>query len=355
MIKRIVEDHKLNRWKREIEGLCEEKKVTLQDICKYLDLSYNRDIGFYVKLPKKRRMYIGIGMALDQDIDTINRWIMYYGNKRKLYIKDFSEDLVWIYLIECNLKNKDSNVNYYKEYEKCQKIVLDTYCSIWNERINSNLETTVLDEKLINDSEIYESIDHQGIKKFVLDNIDSFKTAYAKPRLMLEKFKDNILKTNGIASGNVKSDSLISLRGWLDDSMINYLSGSAETVNVINLKTGERNCSVKHIPKSRKSHIALALALGMTKNEIDEYLTLMGYSSLDENDKNDSILIKELDIWENNHPLQRKYKDKYIHGHKDIKISQKEEIQAVNDMLMLRQELREAYKRRKIKFEYMNS
>ena len=47
------------------------------------------------------------------------------------------------------------------------------------------------------------------------------------------------------------------------------------------------------------------------------------------------------------------FKEKYINGDDSIQMEAEEEHQAVSDMLMLRQELRDQYKRRKLKFDYM--
>lgn len=346
----MVESRRLRQWQRELNDICARSGKSLQDICDYLHLSYSRDIGFYVKLPKRRSTFIGIGMALDQGLDTINSWITRYGNKRRLYSKDISEDLIWIYLINSNLKDKDSGRNYFDEYETCLQIAFETYYAVWSDLIAEGPDTFDVDEQL---RAIGGGGDYDDLKKFVLNNIDSFKSAYSKPRRMLMEYVRCILATNGKASAKKESDSLISLRGWLDDSMINYLSGSPQTLNTTNMKTGSRGPELKRVPKSRKAHIALALALGMTCGEIDQYLELMGYQLLNEEDPDDQILMAELDRWDEEHPLQRKYKEKFINGNTRIELDEEEEKQAVSDMLMLRQDLRDRYKRRKLKFMYM--
>ena len=351
-VRKMVDSRKLKQWQKELTTLTEETGTSLEDICDYLGLSYNRDIGFYVKLPKKRSTYIGIGLALKQPVDVINRWIVTYGNKRRLYSKDISEDLVWIFLIERNRSGNESDTNYYKLYDSFQQAAFETYISIWSDLISEYHDTADVDGKL---REIQSGDDYNALKNFVINNIDAFKTAYARPRKLLEKYKDCILATNGKASGKQDGDALNSLRGWLDDSMINYLSGSAESNNVLDMKTGMRQHNTKKIPSSRKAHISLALALGMTVDEVSRYLELMGYGPLDPDDPNENILITELNKWDEEHPLQRAYKEKYLNGDTTVEMDTEDELQAVSDMLMLRQELMLQYKLRKIKFEYMRT
>ena len=84
--------------------------------------------------------------------------------------------------------------------------------------------------------------------------------------------------------------------------MINYLSGSVETVNVIDLKSGARTLNLKRIPKSKKAHISLTLALGMSRVEIDRYLTMMGFAPLDAVDMEEGLLLNALAVWEQKHP-----------------------------------------------------
>lgn len=349
-VRKMIDSYKLKQWQNELKNLSEETGITLEDVCEYLGVRYSRDIGFYTKLPKKRRNIIAIGMAFRQSLDTINRWITYYGMKRRLYSKDITEDLIWIYLIRRNALDTESDINYYKLYDECQRAAFETYLTIWNEVTAGSIDTSDVDKRL---EEIRVSDDLEGIKEFVINNTDSFKTAYSKPRMMLSKYLRCILDTNARASGSEARDSLISLRGWLDDSMINYLSGSNESINVIEKKSGRRIADIKKVPKSRKSHITLAMALGMTHDEIDRYLELMGFLPLDEDDPDENNLIKEMDKWEAEHPLQRQLKDKYIEGDDSIMLEPEDEQQAVIEMLTLRQDLRDRYKRKRLKFEYM--
>lgn len=347
-VKKMAERHKLKQWQKELDDLSETTGIALEDVCGYLGVSYNRDIGFYVKLPKKRRTMIGIGMAYKQPVGVINRWITSYAMKRRLYSKDISEDMVWIYLINRNLSGADGEDNLFAQYERYQEAAFETYLSIWSEIVTGAADTSDVDRQLSGIA----GNDLEELKNFVINNLDSFKTAYGKPRKMLARYVDCILTTNGKAGSGDGRDALISLRGWLDDSMINYLSGSSETINVTDIKTGSRAAGIKHVPKNRKSHIALALSLGLTRGETDEYLELMGYLPLREEDPEDSVLIKELDRWDEEHPLQRLYKEKFINDNDSIEMSAEDELQAVSDMLMLRQDLKEQYKRRKMKFQY---
>ena len=347
-VKKKSGSRKLRQWQKELDKLTEETGITLEDVCDYLGLSYKRDIGFYVKLPMKRRTIIGIGMAFRQPLDVINRWIVIYGMKRRLYSKDISEDMIWIYLINLNCKRNDPGTNYFRKYEEFQEEAFETYMTLWSEITAGSVGTDDVDERL---RDIGSGEDTKELKNFVINNIDSFKTAYAKPRKMLSQYVECILKTNGMAE-NKDRNSLISLRGWLDDSMINYLCGSAETVNVKDIKTHSHVAGIKHIPKSRKAHIALTLALGMTRDDIDRYLELMGYLPLAEEDPDEAVLVKELQNWDEEHPLQRKYKEKFIFGNEAVEMNPEDELEAVSEMLMLRQDLKERYKRRKLKFIY---
>ena len=342
--------YKLKQWKKELNGLTEETGVSLEDICEYLGVSYERYTGFYVKLPMKRSTYIGIGMALGRSLSEINRWITYYGTKRRLYNKDISEDLVWIYLINRSLADRGSGINYYMMYDKCQELAFETYFTLWSDIMESSNDTADIDRKL----EMIEYGDVlSDLKEFVVENVDSFKTAYAKPRKLLKKYVSCILETNGKASAKGKPDSLISLRGWLDDSMINYIAGSDETIHTVNMKTGVRTLDIKRVPKNRNAHIALAMALGMACPEINEYLELMGYYPLDEESEDEKYLIDAVNSWDENHPLQKEYKEKYIYGNSSVEMNDDDESQAVNDMLMLRQELRDEYRKRGKEFPYL--
>ena len=351
-VRKMAERRKLRQWQRELTELSERTGVSLEDVCRYIGHSYNRDIGIYVKIPKKRRTIIGIGMAYRQPAEVINRWINYYGLKRRLYSKDVTEDLIWLYLIGRNIQDETGGVNYFERYDECQQAAFETYLSIWNEVTAGSRSTADVDEQI---QQIAASEEVSSIKDFVIDNIDSFKTAFVKPRKMLAKYVDAILEANGRASGKSGRDSLISLRGWLDDSMINYLSGSVSTINVTDMNTGHRIADIKQVPRSRKSHISLALALGMTRDDLDHYLDLMGYMQLSEDVPGEDVLIKELDKWDEEHPLQRAFKEKYIEGNNEIEMDPEDEQRAVTDMLMLRQDLRERYKRKKLKFEFMKS
>lgn len=349
-VKKVADSHKLKQWQKELDDLTEKTGITLEQVCDYLGLSYKRDIGFYVKLPKKRRSVIGIGMAFRQPLEVINRWIVSYCMKRRLYSKDISEDMIWIYLINLNRSRSVSDINYFLKYESYQEAAFATYLTLWNEVTAGSVATGDVDEQL---SDIGANDEIDALKNFVINNIDSFKTAYAKPRRMLAQYVECILRTNAKADSKGKRSSLISLRGWLDDSMINYLSGSVETINVTDIKSGLRVSDIKQIPKSRKSHISLALALGMTNEEIDRYLELMGFLTLDNNDPDEAILIKELHKWDDEHPLQREFKEIFINGNESVQMPLEDELQAVSDMLMLRQDLNDRYRIRKMKFDYL--
>jgi len=99
----------------------------------------------------------------------------------------------------------------------------------------------------------------------------------------------------------------------------------------------------------------------MTVEETDKYLKMMGYASLDGADRHEGCLINILKNWDDMHPLQRKYKEKYLMGKSNVELSGREELLAVNEMLQLRSDLKDIYEKtnrnnegKKEKFPYMN-
>lgn len=344
--------HKLRKWKRTLDRLSEETGISFRDVCEYTGAAYNEDgISFYVKLPKKRSSYIGIGMAFRQSAETINEWITYYGGKKKLYAKDISEDLVWLYLINANLKDESRELNYYRSYEEYQSAAYSIFRERWDEIILNN-ENTADVEIALGQAEFGPEFD--GLRDFVAEHMDAFKTAYSRPRKYLDRYVESILtvcRRHPTLSG---LRSLNAMRGYLDDSMINFLSGNSETVHVVNRSTGKRVINIKHIPKSRKKYIKLCLCLGMTNGDIDRYLDMMGYAPLDNDDRNEHVLITALEEWEREHPVQRKFKSRYIDGNEDAVLSKDEENKAVEQMLQLRNDLTEYYNRNESAFPFDN-
>ena len=114
-LKKHYRNYRQNKWKKELRTLAAEKGKTASDICRYLGIPQSDNPRFWVRMPKQREYYIGIGMCLGQSLDTINRWIKQYCGSRKLYLKDIKSDLVWIYLINAN-NNYNSERNYYLLY-----------------------------------------------------------------------------------------------------------------------------------------------------------------------------------------------------------------------------------------------
>lgn len=345
-------DYRLKRWREELDDLSESTGVTMDDICRYLGLTYSKGIGFYDKLPKKRSMYIGIGMALKQPLETINIWLTRYGMKKKLYVKDLEEDLPWIHLICANYNDRQTFRNYYREFETCQKKAHKQYLKCWEENIRSDSMTVLVESNL---QSVAFREDYDELKQFVSDNIDSFKTAYVKPRTMLNGFLKMLISA-GEGSRTTSSDSMTSLnslRGYLDDSMINYLSGTVETINVIDRKSGRRSLQFKRIPKGKKAHISLALALGMNRREIDRYLTMMGFAALDAVNMEEGLLLNFMTEWEKQHPLPKKYKQWYFGREGAKKPSAEESVRIVQQMLEMRQDLRVMFEERGFGFPYL--
>lgn len=321
----LFSTYRIKKWRQELKEIVEKTDVTFEYICEYIGTECSGRPGFYRKMPKCRETYIGIGMACGMPLSTINRWIVKYGGKRRLYVKDALNDLVWIFLINVSFRNRDSDVNYYQKYEECQSEIEEIYHRIVDEADEDDFETVTIEnsvEELLFDS------DYNELKAFVRDNIAVFKSAYRKPKKYLNRYVENILRVENENRTKGRSWTLNTLRGYLDDSMINYLT------------TGTR-----YVPKNKKTHIAIALALGMTTDDINEYLELLGYSHLDGTHDEEGILMNLLDKWEAEHPFQRIFKDRYIKGESVIYLEKDEELQAVSDMLKLRSEIKEMYDR----------
>ena len=315
-------NYRTKKWKQELKEIIENTGITFEDICDYIDIEYSSRPGFYKKLPKNRRTYIGIGMACKLPLETINRWIVKYGGKRKLYVKDVLNDLVWIYLINANYQN-GGNTNYYKQYNKCQEEIERIFWMIDNEAGENDADTEVVENQV---RDIVFDSEYNALKKYVKENISVFASAYATPKKFLTQYVDQILRVKN-ENRQGRKWTLNTMRGYLDDSMINYLTSG-----------------VKYVPRSKRTHIAIALALGMTTDDISRYMDLLGYAHLDGTNNDEGILMNLLDKWEEAHHLQRQFKNTYIYGSEKAHMQITEQQQAVNEMLELRSEIREMYK-----------
>ena len=348
----LYEKLQLVYWKDEIDNLILTTGITLADVCTYLGLKYSRDIAFYTKVPKRASTLIGIGMAYKLPLSEINRWLVEYGKKHRLYAKDVFGELVWIYLINCNNNDPDGSTNYYSLYDRCLEEAVRIYTEIYNQDVSESADTEDVKKQLLSVS--YDS-EFKGLKGFIIDNADSFKTAYAKARGYLLEYVDCILHVR--EKNDPKPRGLNSLRGYLDDSMINYLSGGAETIHILDIKTGERTSRVKRVPSGRRTHISMCLALGMSAPEINEYLDIMGCGRLNPYNSDERMLLKMLDLWDDGHPLQRRFKEvhrKEISGQSVEPMTTDEEAAAVTEMLQLRENLLFEYKERGESFPYLN-
>ena len=352
----------IHNWRQTLDDLRVQTGISFEEVCGYAGVAYNEQgVSFYQKLPKARRTFIGIGMAYGQPLAVINEWIMVYGGKRELYAKDISEDLIWIYLIGANEaaweeESGPPEKNYYRLYDECQAVAFATWEEMWDEITTGSIDTADVEIQLEN-VDYDENFD--GLKDFITDHMDSFKTAYSKPRKYLARHVDMILDTCMAHSEENEIRGLTDLRGWLDDSMINFLSGDPETINVIDPKTRKRTVRIKHVPKNKKTYIMLCLALGMGADEINEYLGLMGFLPLGENN-DEQTLIKALAEWEKNTPEVRKYKERHrVRSDKDgisIKTAGRAhaaDMKAVEEMMLLRQTLRTRYQMRGLEFPYL--
>lgn len=337
--------HRDRQWRATLDELIREQNVDLEYIADYIGAPYNgRETVFYAKVPKKRRRFIGIGMALRQPLETIDRWIREYSSHRSLYVKDVTEDLIWIYLIGLNEK-EEGRTNYFRKFEDCQEAALAIYTQLWDEITLGSIDTSDLEMEL---EKISYDDAFRGLRQFIIDHMDSFKTAYSKPRRMLDRQLACILEPGSDGSG---SKSLNSLRGYLDDSMINFLSGDSETVHTMDRRKPVRKVTFKSIPKNRKTHISLCLALGMTRAQIDRYLDLMGYAPLREKEE-EGELIEMLAAWEQKRPLQKAYKQTCFEEDGGPELTGEQKQAAVQEMLNLRRDLQEEYKKRGQIFPY---
>ncbi|MDD6310833.1 MAG: hypothetical protein PUB09_02720 [Firmicutes bacterium] len=337
----IVSKFKVYSWRDEMRGLAREKGVGPRELCEYLGEPVKDKPAFWSKMPHKRETFIGIGMALKLPLEDINRWIAKYGDKKKLYVKDVIRDLAWVYLINANVNDTESDTNYYQKYEICRDLIDEVYDAIWQENIAIYVETVNLDAKI---SDIEYDHEFSGLVKFIRENLGAINTAYARPRRILSKYVDEILR---VLNENSEVEwCLNSLRGeYLNDSMINYLTGDPNEINVIDRKTRKKTSGVKMIPSAKRTHIDLCVALGMTTEDINDYLEQMGYAAIDASDESVKRLIEILDEFEEDNPLVRKFKKQRIYGrlYKVKPITKEEELQAVKAMLGLRNKLVSVY------------
>ena len=156
-------------------------------------------------------------MAFRQSAETINEWITYYGGKKKLYAKDISEDLVWLYLINAKLKDESRKLNYYRSYEEYQSAAYSIFRERWDEIILNN-ENTADVEIALGQAEFGPEFD--GLRDFVAEHMDAFKTAYSRTRKYLDRYVESILtvcRSHPTLSG---LRSLNAMRGYLDDSIV---------------------------------------------------------------------------------------------------------------------------------------
>lgn len=354
----MFSNYRVKRWRQELKKQSERTGLSFSEVCDYIGAEVSESPGFYRKLPKSRKTYIAIGMAYRQPVEVINKWITRYGSKRALYVKDILEDLIWIFLINANCADLCTDKNYYKEFGDVRNRVEELYNELWENDINESMGTADLEDDF---RYIEYDDEYFALKRFVSEHMDSFKTAYAKPRRMLENYVSSILRTKNKNVDTGRKWTLNTLRGYLDDSMVNYLSGNSESINSYDKVKGSRTSAIKYVPKNKKAHIALCLALGMNVDEIDKYLEMMGYAHLDGIDRHEGPLINILRKWDDMHPLQRKYKEKYLFGNEGMELSGREELQAVNEMLQLRSDVKVIYEGenfnnegKKEKFPYMN-
>ena len=326
--------YRLKKWKKEITRLSEKTGVSFKAVMDYMGKEKSGEgnqVSFYRKLPKRRETYIGIGMAYGLPLEKINSWLKKYGGKRQLYVKDVLEDLAWIYLINSNYESREPSKNYFLMYEECLSVIEETYYRMWASEGGGYVPTEDLDEDI---RYVSEDEDYRKLRRFVEEHASDFASAYSRPRQLLKDRVQAIVDVMNL-SNEGRRFTLNGLRGYLDDSMINYLSGTADSINTID-KAKKKTPGFKQMPKNKKSHIALCLALGMTTKAIDEYLVAMGYARLDAVDSNEGVLLNLLEKWDKEHTLPRLLREGKL-------TSDNDKILAVKELLMMRQDLKHAY------------
>ena len=233
-----------------------------------------------------------------------------------------------------------------------QSAAYAVFSEMWNE-IVMGMETTA-DVELVSEGIDY-SAGLDGLRTFISEHLDAFKTAYSRPRKYLDRYVGEMLRALNSDPARKTAMTLNSLRGYLDDGMINFLSGDSETVHVLDKERSKHIIRIKYIPKGKKKYISLCISLGMTGKDIDEYLGLMGYAPLSEGGKEERTLLAFLDKWESAHPAQRKFKDKCIGSTEDggsDKQAFSDELKAVGEMLELREDLASEYEAAGLVFPY---
>lgn len=325
--------YKLNAWRLEFRTLAKMQGKTPRMLCEYLGSALSEKPSFWMKMPLRREMFIGLGMALKQPCNVINRWITVYGDKKKLYVKDVMSDLVWIYLIEANCRDKETDINYYQMYEETSALIEQAYLDVWRAETGPAEDTYNLERSM---DRVEYSHEHLEIVKFVERHMSDINTAYQKPRRMLRTYVDaivDVLNENESVEWNLSR-----LRGYLDDSMVNYLAGNPDIINVIDKKTRVMTPVFKTMPATKEAHVRLGIALGMTEPDINRYLELMGYAPLSEIEPEEYRLINILNRWEENNTEQRDFKKEYIY-HEDIEapLTSKARLAAVDQMLSLKE------------------
>lgn len=275
-----LDRYRLKKWRKELDELCENSGISKKDICLYCGKEPTSTPNFYTRKPNEKETYIGIGMAMKQTQKTIERWIKKYARKRGLYVKDCLNDLIWIYLINANVRDHSSRKNYYMEFANCRTKIEETCNELWGTKEVSSVDTIRLTESA--ETVPYDD-EYSQLVNFVADNIGAFKTAWVKHRETLNRYLDVILSTINQQEKYSSKICLHKLRleDIIDNNMRNYLAGgSYKNKASFVLKT-----------RNRRSHISMCLTLGMTKVDIDEYLALLAYHPLDSTNEDEALLI----------------------------------------------------------------
>lgn len=340
--------HRVESWREEIRALLKEKGLNENFLKQYI----GRTGHLISKLPQQRETYIGIGMALKQDENTINNWIKRYSNKKELYVKEMG-DLVWGYLIKAALNDPDPENNYFEKYEVCLAETMKEYHKIYQQLAKkkadqgnpdvANTPTDIMKESFKKDVATFENL-----KVFIAKNIKQFDAAYQRSRMYIKnivegtlfplmiKYEVNkeliIIVSKRSGKGRMKECIPASYHAFFTQGQINR--------TIENYLTGKEGSRVRPAPISRRANISMCLCFGLSEKQINEYLGILGYEPLKAvSDINEGMLIHFLSRWDEEHPLAVKFRKKHYEG-QEITLSEEEEKEALEQILGLKDDMR---------------
>lgn len=372
--------YRTEAWKKEISLLLKEKGKTEKDLIKYLYPEKTSGKSILIsKRPKKRDVYIGIGLYLRQSEEKINEWIVRFSEKKTLYIKDcFADDLAWKYLIKASRESHEAGINYYKMHEEVKDIIIREYerlCHVRQDNIQGIQEckssngTAYLNQAFQNEIKKPDVKNFRDLKLYVASHFSSFESAYQKAReyliiraqkmaRLMKAYNDNtvniVLSKDARLIYGIPSDPEHPFNFFLNENIIN--------ISMRNYLCAESNiAAIDKMKHTRKAHIKMCLSLALTSVEIDEYLELMGFEPLSAVLDEEYILLYYLSKWEKSHDkvmylrwkcgfiedIDNSIKEKYRKGLDKIDM-----VKTVTDMAYMRILLKIMYQNDSISFPY---